>query len=141
MIENVSTQLTVFHCLCPLPASRKGLRLPLRSALFGEGGRDWRPCYGKIDNYIESLIIIIPVYYFLLDTLNEQCWLILFILNTCKQVLWQEVNTQTSFHQCLLCLLRKINNLQVQIYINLKTVNRFKYKMDYSLVVLSMCVQ
>ena len=36
--------LTVFHCLCPLPASRKGLRLPLRSALFGEGGRDWRPC-------------------------------------------------------------------------------------------------
>ena len=43
MIEHVSTQLTVFHCLCPLPASRKGLRLPLRSALFGEGGRDWRP--------------------------------------------------------------------------------------------------
>ena len=41
----MSTQLTVFHCLCPLPASRKGLRLPLRSALFGEGGRDWRPCY------------------------------------------------------------------------------------------------
>ena len=29
---------------CPLPASRKGLRLTLRSALFGEGGRDWRPC-------------------------------------------------------------------------------------------------
>ena len=46
MIENVSTQLTVFHCLCPLPASRKGLRLPkLRSALFGEGGSDWRPWY------------------------------------------------------------------------------------------------
>ena len=44
MIENVSTQLTVFHCLCPLPASRKGLRLPLRSALFGEGGSDWRSC-------------------------------------------------------------------------------------------------
>ena len=44
MIENMSTQLTVFHCLCPLPASRKGLRLPLRSALFGEGGSDWRPC-------------------------------------------------------------------------------------------------
>ena len=44
MIENVSTQLTVFHCLCPLPASRKGLRLTLRSALFGKGGRDWRPC-------------------------------------------------------------------------------------------------
>ena len=43
MIEYVSTQLTVFHCLCPLPASRKGIRLPLRSALFGEGGRDWRP--------------------------------------------------------------------------------------------------
>ena len=38
-------------------------------------------------------------------------------------------------------LLRKINNLQVQLYINLKTVNRFKYKMDYSLVILSMCVQ
>ena len=97
--------------------------------------------YGKIDNYIESLVIIIPVYYLLLDTLNVQCWLILFILNTCKQVLWQAVNTQTAVHQCLLCLLRKINNLQVQIYINLKTVNRFKYKMDYSLVVLSMCVQ
>ena len=45
MIENVSTQLTVFHCLCPLPASRKGLRVPLRSALFGEGGSDWRPCF------------------------------------------------------------------------------------------------
>ena len=44
MIENVSTQPTVFHCLCPLPASLKGLRLLLRSALFGEGGRDWRPC-------------------------------------------------------------------------------------------------
>ena len=44
MIENVSTHLTVFLCLCPLPASRKGLRLPLRSALFGKGGRDWRPC-------------------------------------------------------------------------------------------------
>ena len=44
MIENVSTQLTVFHCLCPLPASRKGLRLHLRSALFGEGGSDSRPC-------------------------------------------------------------------------------------------------
>ena len=49
MIENVSTQLTVFHCLCPLPASRKGLRLPLRSALFGEGGRDWRPCRGLFE--------------------------------------------------------------------------------------------
>ena len=36
---------------------------------------------------------------------------------------------------------KKINNLQVQIYINLKTVNRFKYKMDYSLVIVSMCVQ
>ena len=44
MIENVSTQLTVFHCLCPLPASRNGLRLTLRSALFGEGGSNWRPC-------------------------------------------------------------------------------------------------
>ena len=38
-------------------------------------------------------------------------------------------------------LLRKINNLQVQIYINSKNVNRFKYKMDYSLVILSMCLQ
>ena len=56
MIENVSTQLTVFHCLCPLPASRKGLRLPLRSALFGEGGRDWRPC---ISYYIFCLIVLI----------------------------------------------------------------------------------
>ena len=24
-----------------------------------------------------------------------------------KQVLWQAVNSQTAFHQCLLCLLRK----------------------------------
>ena len=48
MIENMSTQLTVFHCLCPLPASRKGLRLPLRSALFGEGGSDWRTCISNI---------------------------------------------------------------------------------------------
>ena len=32
-------------------------------------------------------------------------------------------------------LLDTFNNLQVQIYINLKTVNRFKYKMDYSLVI------
>ena len=51
MIENVSTQLTVFYCLCPLPASRKGLRLPLRSALFGEGGRDWRPCKSGHPDY------------------------------------------------------------------------------------------
>ena len=61
MIENVSTQLTVFHCLCPLPASRKGLRLPLRSALFGEGGRDWRPCRClvrmKVLKYTESQYI------------------------------------------------------------------------------------
>ena len=46
MIENVSTQLTVFHCLCPLPASRKGLR-PLYVLLFLEkeaeiGGRETR---------------------------------------------------------------------------------------------------
>ena len=41
----------------------------------------------------------------------------------------------------MFALLRKINNLQVQIYINLKTDNRFKYKMDYSLVILSMWVQ
>ena len=33
---------------CPLPASRKGLRLTLRSALFGEGGRDWRPWYWNL---------------------------------------------------------------------------------------------
>ena len=52
MIENVSTQLTVFNCLCPLPASRKGLRPPLRSALFGEGGRDWRPCLSKIKRQV-----------------------------------------------------------------------------------------
>ena len=32
----------------PTACSRKGLRLPLRSALFGEGGRDWRPWEGKI---------------------------------------------------------------------------------------------
>ena len=56
MIENVSTQLTVFHCLCPLPASRKGLRLPLRSALFGEGGSDWRPCY--ISLYIKYVAML-----------------------------------------------------------------------------------
>ena len=35
---------------CPLPASRKGLRLTLRSALFGEGGRDWRPCLWCVDD-------------------------------------------------------------------------------------------
>ena len=53
------------------------------------------------------------MYYFLFDTFKVQCWLILYILNTCKQVLWQAVNAQTAFHQCLLCLLRKIiNNLQ-----------------------------
>ena len=36
---------TTYHVplFCPLPASRKDLRLTLRSALFGEGGRDWRP--------------------------------------------------------------------------------------------------
>ena len=55
MIENVSTQLTVFHCLCPLPASRKGLRLPLRSALFGEGGRDWRPCITGLAGTSENI--------------------------------------------------------------------------------------
>ena len=36
---------------------------------------------------------------------------------------------------------KKNQHLQVQVYINLKTVNRFKYKMDYSLVILSMGVQ
>ena len=59
MIENVSTQLTVFHCLCPLPASQKGLRLPLGSALFGEGGSDLRPCEGSdqsLDIYIYVII-------------------------------------------------------------------------------------
>ena len=44
---------------CPLPASRKGLRLTLRSALFGEGGRDWRPwvgymCISSLINFISA---------------------------------------------------------------------------------------
>ena len=41
---------------CPLPASRKGLRLTLRSALFGEGGRDWRPCQSEnsTENTLDS---------------------------------------------------------------------------------------
>ena len=56
MIENVSTQLTVFHCLCPLPASRKGLHLPLHSALFGEGGRDWRPCESQSSKLYEDIL-------------------------------------------------------------------------------------
>ena len=76
MIENVSTQLTVFHCLCPLPASRKGLRLPLRSALFGEGGRDWRPCSGVLRDY--SKFIKIQVCPRILETLvvqsDHSCW-------------------------------------------------------------------
>ena len=62
MIENVSTQLTVFHCLCPLTASRKGLRLPLRSALFGEGGRDWRPCknvYQKNNSHFSTKTYVV----------------------------------------------------------------------------------
>ena len=47
---------------CPLPASRKGLRLTLRSALFGEGGRDWRPCIWTLYavstyQYLESCFI------------------------------------------------------------------------------------
>ena len=36
---------------------------------------------------------------------------------------------------------KKINNLQVQIDINLKTVNCFKYKMDCSIVIVSMCIE
>ena len=52
MIENVSTQLTVFHCLCPLPASRKGLRLPLRSALFGEGAEIGGRGKGRIEKSV-----------------------------------------------------------------------------------------
>ena len=36
---------------------------------------------------------------------------------------------------------KKINNLQVQKDINLKTVNCFKYKMDYPLVIVSMCIE
>ena len=67
MIENVSTQLTVFHCLCPLPASRKGLRLTLRSALFGEGGSDWRPC----DLNIRNLAVPIKSYCCLLVSFDE----------------------------------------------------------------------
>ena len=70
MIENVSTQLTVFHCLCPLPASRKGLPLPLRSALFGEGGRDWRPCTGVylLDFFCSSIqfyLLLSPYLFFI----------------------------------------------------------------------------
>ena len=36
---------------------------------------------------------------------------------------------------------KKINYLQVQIYINSKTVNCFKYKMDYSIVIVAMCIE
>ena len=36
---------------------------------------------------------------------------------------------------------RKMNNLQVQIDINLKAVNCFKYKMDYSIVIVSICIE
>ena len=61
MIENVSTQLTMFHCLCPLPASRKGLRLPLRSALFGEGGRDWRPCTKCFQKLMDKVIYLVDL--------------------------------------------------------------------------------
>ena len=66
MIENVSTQLTVFHCLCPLPASRKGLRLPLRSALFGEGGRleAVTQLEGFINLYTISFLIHTCIYNF-----------------------------------------------------------------------------
>ena len=62
MIENVSTQLTVFHCLCPLPASRKGLRLPLRSALF------WRR---RQRLEAVSTLIILPVFCHLLIFFSE----------------------------------------------------------------------
>ena len=41
---------------CPLPASRKGLRLTLRSALFGEGGRDWRPWIKMKKKWNESIL-------------------------------------------------------------------------------------
>ena len=44
---------------CPLPVSRKGLRLTLRSALFGEGGRDWRPWISYIWNDHECKILYI----------------------------------------------------------------------------------
>ena len=44
MIENVSTQLTVFHCLRPLPASRKAFAslyvLPFLEKEAVIGGRD-----------------------------------------------------------------------------------------------------
>ena len=43
---------------CPLPASRKGLRLTLRSALFGEGGRDWRPCNSVITIYLIYVVLV-----------------------------------------------------------------------------------
>ena len=36
---------------------------------------------------------------------------------------------------------KKINNLQVQIYFNLKTVSCFEYKMDYPIVIVSMCIE
>ena len=48
--------------------------------------------------------------------------------------------TQAYLKPCL--FVKKMNNLQVQIDINLKTVNRFKYKMDYSIVnIVSMCIE
>ena len=61
MIENVSTQLTVFHCLCPLPASRKGLRLHLRSALLEKeaeiGGR-----VSTVDRDLNQYKIVVPLF-------------------------------------------------------------------------------
>ena len=68
---------------CPLPASRKGLRLTLRSALFGEGGRDWRPWlkrhyrnktvfYGENKKMRQG-----PVYY----TRCNDDWRCIFLLN------------------------------------------------------------
>ena len=80
MIENVSTQLTVFHCLCPLPASRKGLRLTLCSAIFGEGGRDWRPWFPR-DNIRKTFTVMHYTVFEHLDAFSTE-FLVCIILYT-----------------------------------------------------------
>ena len=81
-------------CVKKYPVSHSGVRTWME--VFHINLWKDRQLHRKSDQYH-------PCVYFLLDTFKVQWWLILFILNTCKQVLWQAVNTQTAFHQCLLC--------------------------------------
>ena len=87
--------------------------------------------------YVQSTMINISK----VKLLKEfNCCLILFILMQTGTLANREY-PKRGISSVSALFVRKINNFQVQIDINLKTVNCFKYKMEYSLVIVSMCIE